>query len=551
MTTKIQDFQVEYRPAEGVPTTVQSKLQEFVSVLDFGAVGDGVTDDTAAIQAAIDSLPLNTASVGELTPKGFANGGAVFIPRGRYRVTSRINLRRGLRLVGESSEASQIVSFVSSDSVFQYADAGRYITDEIVFENLSIWQDASVVATAGAAIDIIHGPATVDAVKLVIKNVYIEKTYRGIRLSAAIGASIDSVQVNGAVTEGFYFVPLSDGGVTNTSTVFNNCYAYLCGTSGYKFGAGAYIALVGCASDSNAEYGYDFRNTISNNLTACGAEGNALGGARFSACESAVVQLFVIGTTAGTHGVVVSNSQQITLMGGYLNGTGAGAGGFGVNIAVAGGKVSVIGTQFLGDYADAKQCNTRASYLNLTDTGSLVGQKNRWALGNVSTPDTDSTFQVSGIADTTVNYTFKVNQIMTGTSGPRNAGQFVQVTTDNTAVTYPLVTSVFIGNIGKGAASTITRSAGAYIQEHTRGSTANANIMIDAGAGTVPAGDWNIYSDSTKASYLKGKMTWVPPSSGNAANNGDFTILATSNTNLQLQLKGSDGVLRTINLTLA
>lgn len=65
---------VTYSP-EGVaaiPTSVQNKLRESISVKDFGAVGNGITDDTDAVQAAITA----------------AYGGSLYVPEGVYLVTA-------------------------------------------------------------------------------------------------------------------------------------------------------------------------------------------------------------------------------------------------------------------------------------------------------------------------------------------------------------------------------------------------------------------------------------------------------------------------------
>lgn len=74
--------QVAYDPpfTASVATNVEAKLAQTVSVKDFGAVGDGVTDDTAAIQAAITAA--TTAKKLLFAPAGnyLLTGSGLFLP---------------------------------------------------------------------------------------------------------------------------------------------------------------------------------------------------------------------------------------------------------------------------------------------------------------------------------------------------------------------------------------------------------------------------------------------------------------------------------------
>jgi hypothetical protein len=82
--------------------SVNSKLAQTISVKDFGAVGDGVTDDTVAIQAAL------TAGAGK----------SVFVPDGTYVLTSELIVSDSTCLYGNPGAAVLKVLPTSNPATF-------------------------------------------------------------------------------------------------------------------------------------------------------------------------------------------------------------------------------------------------------------------------------------------------------------------------------------------------------------------------------------------------------------------------------------------------
>ncbi len=103
----------------GARTAAAGPLQDIIDVTAFGAVGDGVADDTEALQFAIDH--------------GQAHGHPVYLPAGVYKVTGTLRIRGDVDLFGNDANNTAIYHASSASTCIWVEaddpdDGARYVS---------------------------------------------------------------------------------------------------------------------------------------------------------------------------------------------------------------------------------------------------------------------------------------------------------------------------------------------------------------------------------------------------------------------------------------
>jgi hypothetical protein len=285
---------VTYTPAGvgAVTTTVQAKLRQIVSVQDFGAVGNGVTDDTNAILAAISAMP--------------SDGSSLYFPAGTYIVNSdNVN---GLKFNGKTNFAldgygatikvkngaavitnHEVMFFINCSNgainglTIDGNRANRTVTVETSSHCLSITDYCSQITVN----DVICKNSTSD-------GLYVSTTVLGTQASyptdiTLVNCVADNAYRNGLSVIGSLRLTVRGGEYKNTNGTLPKCGIDVEPDAGYTFG-NRYLIVDGARLFNNDGHGLTLGGPINLNqnilITNVTGSNNDLGFLNIASCEN-------------------------------------------------------------------------------------------------------------------------------------------------------------------------------------------------------------------------------------------------------------------------
>ena len=462
---------VSYTPAGtgAVATTVQAKLRESVSVKDFGAVGDGTTDDTAAIQAALDSGAIK-----------------VLIPKGTYLLTDQINpaesqIINGYGATLKWTKFGSVMATTASEAS-RTGNGIRLLSGcELLGVNLQL---ASVPSPSGVSINasIFSGAFW----NIIVLGHFNDSTTADMSIPTS---NILIRDIKTDILSGDYYGSILGSGYLHTVTVDN-----FDADSGLAANTGSYgleFTWGGAGTDTWHPYGI-----ILNNIKCRGTNQKVFEGIRLSGCYDVIIDgyraencrqgLTVYIGDAGTNpswGNVDQDSSRI------------GTGIFASNVII---EKSNIGVQILGSGDGSTHTDYKTNTVDFHLSDFLI-------VGNGKTNNTAPWASNTGIyANSAKGYT-----ITSGTI--RDCYEAGITTTSNTGGAYTTpdnvsIENVCIYNIGRSGVSlnilekSILRNLRIY-NTNASGATPNASISItDTTLCTILDCDLGLSGDSTRYS---------------------------------------------------
>jgi hypothetical protein len=245
-----------------ITRTVDSKLKEFVSVKDFGAVGDGTTDDTAAIQAAIDAASGRTGRcVVELGGSAYRTTDEIFIKKdsvlsnGTILFDPAVNDKFAINIGKQDGTLFVRVGGVSNVVV----DASSSIKTGLVGFNIAHWARACFINNCRAVMNVGSPPTDRGAIGF---------SFYGIRADLAGSAGAYQNVVSGCsayACKTAYRLDTAGYGETGfkpemNGNIIRDCAAYACRTHAVLLGEGAQDNIINVRADT-------FQSDIGNGTT--------------------------------------------------------------------------------------------------------------------------------------------------------------------------------------------------------------------------------------------------------------------------------------------
>lgn len=306
-----------------------------INVYDYGAVGDGTTDDTAALQAAVTA----------------ATGKQLWLGTGVFKTTATINLPSKIRITGATNRArdTQITAAFAGPALKYTSGSGTAL--EMYLEHFSV-QGNYPVYGAGNGIEITNGSS--------------------LNMHSMVVAGFGTNQVNigtgsyGAIIRDCYFAETYGPGTSNANLY---CASEFCLFDKIESDDGKYSIYL-----ATGAYGTDIINSTlegwsvacikiqnSSTLDRNLIQGNKINGSRggtgitTDSNRTHIINNY-IALTSGTSGIVLdTNSYGAHVIGNSITGTSTG-----INCTNS-GLNTIVGNEIVGNYALDINSTTYAS----------------------------------------------------------------------------------------------------------------------------------------------------------------------------------------------